>query len=42
VSALRTTSLETVRLVFAREMERVLRELAESGKTAAIARKKRG
>jgi len=41
VSALRSTSQEALRLVFAREMERVLRELMESGKATVIPRGKR-
>jgi DNA-binding transcriptional MerR regulator len=41
VGALRATSQEALRLVFAQEMERVLRELVESGKTTALPRGKR-
>jgi len=41
VSALRATSQEALRLVFAEEMDGVMREIVESGKTAAIPRAKR-
>ncbi len=40
VEQMRPIALEAVRLVFAREMEKVMRELAESGKTARLGRKK--
>jgi len=36
--ALRPTGIEAVRIIFAREMERALRKLLESGKVAALAR----
>ncbi|MEZ4441307.1 MAG: MerR family transcriptional regulator [Polyangiaceae bacterium] len=42
---LRPTAIDAVRVIFAQEMERVLRELVESGKTASLPRprkKKRG
>lgn len=41
VEALRPLGLEAVRVVFAREMERALRELVESGRAAKIPKKKR-
>lgn len=41
VEALRPLGLETVRVVFAREMERALRDLVTSGRAAKIPRKKR-
>lgn len=41
VEALRPLGLEAVRIVFAREMERALRELVESGRAAKIPSKKR-
>lgn len=40
VEELRPIALEAVRLVFAREMEKVMREMAESGKTARLGKKK--
>lgn len=39
--ALRAMGIEAVRVIFAREMERELRELSESGKTASLPAKKR-
>ncbi len=41
VEVLRTLGPEAVRMIFAREMERSLRELLESGRAAKIPRKKR-
>ncbi len=41
VEEMRPIALEAVRLVFAREMEKVMRELAESGKTARLGKKKK-
>jgi len=41
VGALRASSQEALRLVFAQEMERVLRKLVESGKATTIPRGKR-
>jgi DNA-binding transcriptional MerR regulator len=38
---LRPTGLEAVQLIFGQEMERVLRELVESGKTASVKRRKK-
>lgn len=40
VEEARPIALEAVRLVFAREMEKVMRELAESGKTAKLGKRK--
>jgi len=40
VEELRPIALDAVRLVFAREMEKVMREMAESGKTAKLGKKK--
>lgn len=40
VEELRPIALDAVRLVFAREMEKVMRELAESGKTARLGKKR--
>ena len=41
VSALRPVGMEAVRLIFAREMERELRTLFESGKLTKLPRKSR-
>jgi DNA-binding transcriptional MerR regulator len=40
--ALRPTSIEAVRIVFGQEMDRVLRETVESGKTAKLPTRRRG
>ena len=38
---LRPTAIEAVQVIFGQEMERVLRELVESGKTAKLPTKRR-